>query len=162
MFVSCDQKTADINGQMDQDTSKNVVAKVPAATVPENGTSEGDTLNISGRHVLFFYPSESKAKSLNLSEQDVSRFKSSVKSIIDSIAVISAGATASMTDLGHVRIYGRKGFPMILSLTSFSEPFGMVISDGTQMAPITKGIRAKEAYIEQIRRVLNFETSSAK
>jgi hypothetical protein len=161
-MVSCDNDISETKDPMVEDTTKGSVKREIVKSIPENGTFDGDTLNVTGKHVLFFYPSSSKAKSLNLNDQEIGRFKSTAQSIIDSIGVISPGVTASMTELGHVRIFGRKGSPMIISLTTFSEPFGMVISDGTQMAPITKGARPREAYLEQIRRVLNFETSGTR
>ncbi|MEY3343448.1 MAG: hypothetical protein RL090_1132 [Bacteroidota bacterium] len=160
--VSCDNDKSETKDPMVEDTTKGSVKREIVKSMPENGTFDGDTLNVTGKHVLFFYPSSPKAKSLNLNDQEIGRFKSTAQSIIDSIGVISPGVTASMTELGHVRIFGRKGSPMIISLTTFSEPFGMVISDGTQMAPITKGARPREAYLEQIRRVLNFETSGTR
>ena len=161
MMVSCGSEHSGSTGQGGQGTVKDSIEKVPLAKIPETGTADGDTINIVGKHVLFFHPPAAKAKSLNLSEQDQIRFNTTAQSIIDSIGVYSPGVSASLTELGHVRIYGRKGSPMIISLNTFSEPFGMIISDGTQMAPIIKGLRSREAYIDQIRRVLNFETALA-
>jgi hypothetical protein len=160
LISACGGGTSETDPKAGSDTTVQAKAK-PLEAIPATGTAEGDTINITGKHVLFFFPSTQKAKSMNLDERDITRFKSTAQSVIDSIGVISPGATASLTDLNHVRVYGRKGFPMIISLTSFSDAFGMVISDGTQMAPITKGLRSREAYIEQIRRVLNFETVQA-
>lgn len=161
LFTSCGDNSNNDKSVEKQDTITKSETRPPVKEIPKSGSVEGDTINISGRYVLFFHPSPQKAKSLNLGEQEINRFKSTANSIIDSIGSISQGVSASLTTLDHVRIYGRKGYPMIISLTSFSDPFGMIISDGTQISPITKGNRSREAYLEQISRVLNYETRKA-
>ncbi|MFN9595504.1 MAG: hypothetical protein ACK560_01810 [Bacteroidota bacterium] len=128
------------------------------AGIPTNLYVEGDTINLVGKHILFFSPSEAIIKDRKVEKNSLQLFNQIAQSLIDSIGTITSEAKATMTTVGHVRIYGKSGSaPKMIILATFSESFGMIISDGTNLTPITKGVRTREDYERQIRRTLNFE-----
>jgi len=127
-------------------------------TIPTNLSVEEDTINVVGKHVLFFGPSEAIIKERKIDKNSLQMFNQIAQSLIDSIGTITPQTKASMTTAGHVRIYGNSGSaPKMIILSTFSESFGMIISDGTNLTPIIKGLRTREEYEIQIRRTLNFE-----
>lgn len=118
----------------------------------------GDTINLIGKHILFFGPSEDIIKDRNIDRNSLQMFNQVAQSLIDSIGIITTQAKASMTTVGHVRVYGNSdSAPRMIILSTFSESFGMIISDGTNLTPIIKGVRTRDEYERQIRKTLNFE-----
>lgn len=143
--IQTSNKTASSEGHTKMDTPTNLLV-------------EGDTINLVGKHVLFFGPSEDIIKERKIDRNALQLFNQVAQSLIDSIGTITAQAKASMTTVGNVRIYGNsESAPKMIILSTFSESFGMVISDGTNLTPITKGVRTREEYESQIRKTLNFE-----
>ncbi|MFM7054929.1 MAG: hypothetical protein ACKOX7_09310 [Bacteroidota bacterium] len=157
-FVSsCGNQSKDVDPSLKTDQTENNKSKTNQG-IPTNLSADGDTINIVGRHILFFGPSEAIIQDRKIDKNTLQMFNQIAQSLIDSIGFITPQTKASMTTKGHIRIYGdTKSAPKMIILSTFSESFGMIISDGSNLTPITKGLRTREDYEKQIRRTLNFE-----
>ena len=157
LVSSCGDQQKDVDQNMKSNQVENSKTKVNEVNL-ENLSVVGDTINLVGKHILFFGPSEAIIKERKIDVNALQMFNQIAQSLIDSIGSITPQAKASMTTAGHVRIYGNSNSaPKMIILSTFSESFGMVISDGTNLTPIIKGVRTREDYERQIRRTLNFE-----
>jgi hypothetical protein len=103
-----------------------------AKNLPEIGSLNGDTINLSGHYVVFYGP-EGKDDDLVLKQ-----YKETVTIIIDSLKK-AGDIPVTYTTVNNFRVFSRGGSAMILSRAGFSEDKGVLVMDGLQPPTIKKG-----------------------
>lgn len=124
--------TGNKTGQ-DEVTESQESIQIPVE-IPAAGSVLGDTINMSGKFVLFYGPEIDENSS-----DDLLSFKDITSSIIDSLNQ-TASIYAQFSSVNHIRIFSfNNSGSMIIVRTSFPEPAGMILSDGLQPPKIKKG-----------------------
>jgi len=120
--------------------------KEGVANIPEAGSLSGDTINLSGKYVLFFGPSSGPAQ-----EQAESReFRVISETLIDSVNSIGNIKTL-YSEVGHFRIYSADGSSMIISKSALRTTVGVLMTDGHQPPSIKKGPVPAAEYLGKIK-----------
>lgn len=152
MMTSCDLKNSK-NDPIELAKPSSEKAKTLEKVIPPaNLFVSGDTISIVGSHVLFFGPSEERIETGKVDRVALQAFNATANAVVGSIKNINPIATASITTVSFIRIYANDGSaPKAIDLSTFSEPFGMIVCDGTKLTPIMKGVRTRDVYESLIR-----------
>jgi hypothetical protein len=114
---------------------------------PEIGSFSGDTINLSGSFVVFFGP----PMNIDDASAEIKEFHRISKIIIDSLQQNST-LFSTFSSVNNLRIYDKTtGIPMVIMRNTFSEPVGVIISDGIQSPVIKKG----SGPIEEFHKIIN-------
>lgn len=116
--------------------------------IPKAGSLTGDTLNISGKLVVFFGPVEKPAEK-SQTDNGLAGFKESAAALIDSIS--SHNILGIYSSVGYFRVYTQTGGTMIISKSALNTEAGLLMSDGNQPPTIKKGILPAKVMHDQIK-----------
>jgi hypothetical protein len=118
-----------------------------AGAVPGVGTLTGDTLNISGKLVLFFGPADSAGIG---QPEAIRNYQDLTSQLIDSLSAKS-GINALYSTAGYFRIYTSKGTAMVISKSALESETGILMTDGAQPPTIRKGTFTESEYHHHIK-----------
>lgn len=116
---------------------------------PASGSLTGDTLNISGKLVVFFGPVE---KNIDIQQPDktLQQFKATSAALIDSLSQ-QQEIRGLYSTAGYFRIFTTNGGMMVISKSALNTEGGMLMSDGNQPPTIKKGFHSTEVLYDQIK-----------
>ena len=156
---SCNKNKQQVTNEPNETPfSGSVSGPVDVINPPESGSVSGDTITLSGRFILFYGPSEKKISGSLIDRDAVTGFYSLAEEIINSYTSPN-DIYAGYATVSNVRIFNKTSpRPVIINLGTFTEPAGLIISDGLQPAAIVKGFKTKEEYLKHINRILNYES----
>jgi len=137
--------------QQQADESQNEPKPQPVA-----GSLSGDTLNISGKFVVFFGPVETNSKPAKITPSDLVNFKAASAALIDSLSSKTDIKTA-YTTAGFFRIYTSNGNMMVITKSALNEDAGMLLNDGSQPPVIKKGVFSTDEYYQKIKEFFFFK-----
>ena len=150
-LVSCqgDQNKADneSNGQSVENALP-IIGEQPGQL--EAGSLTGDTLNISGKLMLFFGPVESATGEQAVPAEELAAYKSVATRLIDSLSTKS-DIKAMYSTAGYFRIYTSNGSAMIITKSALKTETGVLMTDGSQPPSIRKGTFSENEYQKHIK-----------
>ncbi len=147
VIVSCKNDS----GSVDQNNKAGKEVAITPSGPPEAGSNNGDTLNISGKFVLFFGPVEMADSTQKFTESELKSFKETGFNLIDSLSGMN-DIKAIYSTAPVFRVFSLNGNVMIISKSGLNEEAGMLLSDGNQPPTIKKGILSQGDYFELIKK----------
>lgn len=146
VIVSCKGDDKSIKDESSDDQVKNTAPSTP----PASGSSNGDTINLSGKFVLFFGPEGFTASDQNSPQSEIAAFQKTSTDVKDSLAVVP-NLSIAYSNANYFRIYLTSGNTMIVSKDALKSETGILVTDGNQPPTIKKGIYTSAEYLKLIR-----------
>lgn len=145
LFVSCSNSTKDDGSKVEQNEAGDSLKNGKAIQTPKPGSINGDTINLSGKFVLFYGPENELADSISKNFKELSNV------IIDSLTR-TGDLNVAYTSVSNFKVYSKNGSPMIISTEGFIEKTGILVMDGLQPPAIIKGVKPASDYHALIKK----------